>query len=253
MHDQEEKRGKSPFTIDNYPKSYASTRPGDYRMKDFLILGDAKLEKLTNELFKFCTDYADQATPIREYKGFPYLDSGWEWSVFKKDDKTVIKIPANIFPEVNDVQYLDNSKDSYDKFIRAYPTGFIAKTEFRREDGINIMEQEFIRGKSDFTLDKKTNDQTLLTNFRIFLISTLKLVRNERWLPDYWFDENEKGILVRNVVVEDETRFFKIIDFTQYTDPSRMYPAKTERVIAGQIKRLGELLSWVDKHLKESF
>lgn len=49
-----EKITELPFSMDNYPKSYASTKPDDYRLRDFLDLDENSLERLTNELFDFC-------------------------------------------------------------------------------------------------------------------------------------------------------------------------------------------------------
>jgi hypothetical protein len=89
----------------------------------------------------------------------------------------------------------------------------------------------------------------LLTNFKAFLTGTLRLVEDFQWLPDYGFTDTDEGILVRNVILENDTKLFKVIDFAQYLDPSRMYPAKTKRVITGQIRRLNEIMVAVESQL----
>lgn len=252
MSDSENRTGKTGehhFSINNYPKSYASTKLEDYRLKDFLDLDEEALEGLTNELFDLCIKHADEATPTTEYKDYEYLTSGWKWSVFKKPGgNAVIKIPAGIFPEVNDPIYLENSEDTYKKIEASYPPELIAKAKFYRDD-TNTIEQEFIDGEVDFKVDLHSEDKLLLTNFKIFLEGTMKLVTNYQWLPDYWFTDTEKGVLVRNVILENNTKLFKVIDFAQYIDPSRMYPAKTKRVIERQIERLNELMNAVEDQL----
>lgn len=238
------------FTIENYPKSYASVKKDDYRLINYLNLSDEALEKLRQDFADFCFNYAEKTKPVTEYKGFKYIDSGWEWSVFRKDPKIVIKIPAGIFPEVNDPRYLANSQDSYQKVVASYPSELVAQTKFYRENDINVLEQEYIEGEIDFVVKRDTTDKQLLKNFRIFLLSTLQLVQDNDWLPDYWFKEQDEGILVRNVILEKETKLFKVIDFTQYFDPSRMYPALTKSVISKQIIKINELMIWIDKQLR---
>lgn len=234
------------FAMDNYPKSYASTKDGDYRLKDYLDLDEADLEKLNDALFELCIEHGDATAPITEYKGLTYIDSGWEWSVFQKDSNTVLKIPAGIFAEVNDPHYLTNTEETYKKILACYPAEFVAKTSFRREDSLNMMEQEFILGESEFKVDLSSHDHELLRNFRIFLEGTLKLAQDYDWLADYWLTETPEGIFVRNVVLEEKSKLFKVIDFGQYLDPSRMYPQRKDAVITRQIKHIQKLLAHLD-------
>jgi hypothetical protein len=123
------------FSMDDYPKSYASTKLEDYRLRNYLDLDDDTLEVLTNELFDLCIKHEDEATPRTEYKGYEHIASGWEWSVFKKPgEKLVVKVPAGLFLEVNDHVYLTNSEDTYRKIEASYPPKMIAKARFYREE-----------------------------------------------------------------------------------------------------------------------
>lgn len=238
------------FSMNSYPKSYASTKLGDYRLKDFLDFNDNSLKILNNKLFDLCIKHESAVIPRSTYKDYVYLTSGWEWSVFKKPGKNiVVKIPADIFLEVNELIYLENSEDTYKKFVASYPSELVAETRFYKDSDTNIIEQEFIEGQIEFKVDLNTKDKLLLENFKIFLEGTLKLLKDYQWWPDYWLTDTDEGILVRNVILEGKTKLFKIIDFTQYLDPSRMYPAKTKVVIEGQIKKLKSLITSVETQL----
>ena len=55
--------------------------------------------------------------------------------------------------------------------------------------------------------------------------STLDLLANESWIPDFWLNEDPRGFVLRNVMISQKNDQFKIVDFTSYLDPARMYPA----------------------------
>lgn len=238
------------FGINNYPKSYASINKEDYRLKDYLNLCDEELEGVYLKLERFFIERSRQTKKITEFKSYQFLNAGWEWSVFKKDANTVIKIPSGVFPEVNDPIYLKNSQFAYKAVVKFFPSVFVAKTRFYREDNLNIVEQEFINGRSEYVVDYSTHDKQLLTNLNKFFKASLRLVNEVEWMPDFWLMDKETSFLIRNVILEKETKLFKVIDFTQYLDPSRMYPAKTKRVVEGQVRRLNELHDWAERQLK---
>jgi hypothetical protein len=237
------------FTLDNYPKSYASIKKDDFRLKKFLHLNNEDLEELYKKLESFCITRSQQVQRLEEYSNLTFLAAGWEWSVFKKDENTVIKVPAGIFAEVNDPRYLENTEHAYHIIEKSFSANNIAETKFYRKNNLNVIEQQFVNGKNNFIIEYRTKDKELLLNFKKFLVLSLHLVESNDWLPDFWFTEKKEGIYIRNVILEDKTKLFKVFDFTQYFDPSRMYPGKTKIVVPRQVKRIQELVTWVDSQL----
>ena len=76
-----------------------------------------------------CKQRANDVKPCKVFQSYPFLDFGWEWSVFR-DNETVIKVPAGIFPETSDPRYLENTEYNYSAIGRYIDPAFIAETQF---------------------------------------------------------------------------------------------------------------------------
>jgi len=169
--------------LKDYPKSYGSIE--DYRFQPFLDEAGRNLFILDKILFVYFKIKASKTSPRRKYKDYKYIGSGWEWSAFRKDKNSIIKIPAGIFAEVNDKKYLINTEYAYKKISSYFPEKFMAKSEFKRESSLNIIEQEYINGKSDFIISYKEKDKELLKNVDEFLNYCLLMLEKEEWSPDF--------------------------------------------------------------------
>ncbi len=150
------------FNINDYPKSFASIKPNDYRLKDYLDKSPNELIKIENKLWKFINKELKEKKPIISFKNYKYLSSGWEFSVFLKNPKTVIKIPSGVFSEVNSPIYLRNVEFAYKKILEYFPKMFVAKTTFKRINGINTITQSYIKGKDNFFIGYNTKNKKLL-------------------------------------------------------------------------------------------
>jgi len=237
------------FLNSNYPKSFGSIKKNDFRLRDFLDLNDKDLAILWKKLRHFCISRAKKVKPRTKYKDLEYIGSGWEWSVFKKDEKTVIKVPAEIFPEINEPIYLENLKKAYKTIRKKFPTEFVANSKFYRKEGLNIEEQEFIKGEADAIVSFETKDVKLLLNLKVFLECCLKIIEENEWLPDFRFLKSKSGFLLRNVILEDETNRPVIIDFTLYFDPNHLYPKMKKTYLYRQKRRILKLLNWTEQQL----
>jgi len=233
------------FSSADYPKSYVSIKPGDFRLKEFSELTSRQLQDLSDQLYVFCEKRADEVPPLASYEDLPYIASGWEWSVFRKDQKTVLKVPAGIFAEVKDPKYLENSRLAYEVLQTYYPAEFIAKTQFYRSDDTNKIEQEFIENDNIDLIPFSCDDKELLHNFERLLTQSQKMLNEYQWMPDFWFAKTEAGFEINNVVIQKETNLLKIIDFTFYFDPYRIYSEKMDQAIAEHSARIEEFLAWI--------
>lgn len=242
-------RDKILFNDSNYPKSYASIAPGFYRLKNFLDLSTEEIEQVENNFWNFIVKKADSTKPRKKFKNYKFLDFGWEWSIFIKNDTTLLKIPAGLFPEVNTQKYLDNTKFAYQKILDHFPPEFVAKSKFQRKNKLNIFEQEFVKGKNNFIVGYNTKNKVLLENVSKFLNCTLDMLKNFQWLPDFDIKRAKGGFTFRNVIFEKHSYIPKIIDFTAYYDIYRMYPKRKEHEIKEKARKISDFRAWIkEKH-----
>lgn len=233
------------ITGHNYPKSYASIKPGNFRLHDSIAKNGEDLEQVSYQLHEFCDERAKNTAPAKVYGNLLYIGSGWEWSVFQKDESTVIKIPAGIFPEVNDEQYLENSQEAYEMVMKYYPNECIAQTKFQRSGDENRIEQEFIESSYGETLPFTERNAELLAYIKKILVASLQMLEELQWMPDLWLQKNEEGFELNNLIIQKGTNIPKIIDVTFYFDPFRMYPQKTEKEVALSKQNIQEFLGWI--------
>lgn len=234
-----------PFSPESYPKSYASIKQGDFRLKEFIDQDPSILRELSNRLYLFCAEQADNTQPVTSFKDLSYIGSGWEWSAFKKNPKTVAKIPAGIFPEVNDPLYLQNTQLAYETIKGYFPEEFVASTIFHREATLNLIEQELIEDEGLHTIPFSLSNDKLISNLKTLLKGSLRILGELQWMPDFWFGKNETGFELNNIVIQKDTSIPKIIDFTFYFDPYRIHPEKTKAAVAEHTAKIEEFLTFL--------
>lgn len=232
------------FNIDNYPKSYASIKIGDFRLKNCLHPEDNP-HSVFQELKKFCYTRAARCDLITKFNGYPYINSGWEWSVFRNGEHTVLKIPSGIFPEVNDSQYLENTSIAYQCISSYYPSEFIPRTIFKSVNHFNTIEQEFIPGKEKIVVNARIQDASLMDCLHELLVDTLKIIKDVEWIPDINLQKTADGYCLENVRFDKNSGLLKIIDFTHYFDRSRMYPEKTKNFLDIQKQTINGFFVWM--------
>ncbi|MBI2464575.1 hypothetical protein HYV64_00375 [Candidatus Shapirobacteria bacterium] len=231
------------FTAENYPKSFGTVDSHNFRLKSYLDLSNRQLYFVDKKFWDFINLTAHQIIPITVYKNYQYLAHGWEWSVFR-DGNSVIKIPSGKFIEVNDPKYLDNTKTAYGLICQYFPSKFIAQTTFERNQGLNIITQEYISGKSNFKIGYHSQNKLLLRNLQKLLESMLALLRAHNWLPDFDIHRDHGGFVLRNIIF---TKYHcpKIVDFTAYYDVYRLYPYRQQKEILSKRRQIKDFLSWI--------
>lgn len=234
------------FTINDYPKSYGNIKPNFYRLKAFQN-SNADIEETESKFWEFVSTTASSKQPRKTFKSYQFIDAGWEWSVFQKDKEAVIKVPAEIFPEVNNWEYLDNTKFAYQKIFDYFPAKFVAKTTFERSEGLNLMEQSYVEGKDIGRIGYNTRNLDLLRNIRIFLQSALKMLDDYQWLPDFDIRKSSEGFRLRNVIIESDIP--KIVDFTAYYDAYRLYPQRTVEEVEDKKRHIIDFLNWIERRV----
>jgi hypothetical protein len=232
------------FTNLNYPKTYGSIQKGTYRLGAYLYCLPDELENIEHYLWKFVTRTARTKRPVIDYENFQFIRAGWEWSVFQRDDKTVIKIPAGIFPEICDPQYLKNTEFSYHQLLRFFPKHFVANTSFARNKNANVQLQEFVFGDVNVVNGHGTSYRLRL-NLIDFARSALEMLAAWNWLPDFDIRKSQDGFTLRNVMFAGDTP--KIIDFTSYYDAFRLYPARTTSQVLYTKQLIQELLEFLTR------
>jgi len=215
----------------------------NYRFKEYLNLNNRKLVFIEKRFWKFLSLAVIKKKPINVYKKLKYLGSGWEWSVFLDKNKA-IKIPSGVFSEVNDQEYLNNSKQAYEIIQKYIPKKFVAETSFYRKNELNIIDQEYIEGKANFVIGYHTKNKRLLNNLEKFLESSLVLLEKQKWLPDLDIHRKQGGFALNNVIF-NKYNCPKIVDFTAYYDVFRLYPYRQKIEIKLKSKKIKDLLKWV--------
>ena len=170
---------------------------------------------------------------------------------FRKDNKTVIKIPSRIFSEVSNRKYLKNTKFAYQKILDYFPTKFVVKTTFANLKSLNLMKQTYVKGKNNEVISYNTKNFRLLKNIKIFLESALKMLDDYQWLPDFDIKRSSKGFKLQNTIIESSIP--KIIDFTAYYDIYRLYPQRTSEEIKDKKSHIVDFLNWINKKIEYTF
>jgi len=233
------------FNLKNYPKSYGNTENGFYRLS-YPDKNQSEMEKIESVFWEFINKRVQTALPVKKFKNYLYINSGWEWSVFKKNNKSIVKIPAQIFPEVSDKRYLKNTEFAYREISKFFPSRFIAKTKVEEVDSRNLITQEYIKGKEDIKIVDLIKNKKCTSNLKDFLKYSLIMLEKKTWLPDFNIERTKDGFSIRNIIFQDKDFVPKIIDFTSYYDVFRLYPQRTDTEVKYKTKQIKESLSWFD-------
>lgn len=227
----------------NYPVQMASIKKGRWRMQSFIDQGlnPKELEKEESKLWQRIKEIADNAPPppksCQIFPGSKLIGYGWEWATYSLPNKNqVVKVPAGIFPEVNDPEYLNNTKYAY-QVCRRFIKPFVLKTIFERQETeigpINMMFQKRLLGEQfRFIEPQKLSPKLrrLLTNLGQGL---LKILEEHDWMPDMNLYqkkiEGKQVWSIWNLMLENEEP--KIFDFTAYYDVYRLYPERLTQEI----------------------
>jgi len=233
------------FNLKNYPKSYGNIKIDFYRLSYF-NKNQAEMEKIESIFLEFINKQAQTVSPIKNFKNYPFINSGWEWSVFKKNDNSVIKVPAQIFSEVSDKKYLENTEFAYKKISEFFPARFLVKTSFKRVNSLNTITQEYINGEEDIDIIKSIKNKVFVSNLKSFLNCSLLMLEKYDWLPDLSIQKTDNGFKMRNLVFQNKDLIPKIIDFTSYYDVFRLHPQRTNLEAESKKKQIQEVVSWLD-------
>lgn len=224
----------------SYPPQMASIGKNDWRLQDYINreFSQKELQKTENELWKQIEKIAKEAkAPPNEnveFSSSKLLGYGWEWAVYGlPSSDRVLKVPAGIFKEVNEAEYLDNTRVAY-KVCKKYLNDFVLDTNFKRietKDGrLNTINQRKIKEDEISFVDpiniKSDLGRQLVNLGRALLV----MLQEEQWLPDFhlWrkMENGKKGWNIWNLFIEKEKPV--VFDFTVYYDVWRLYPQRTE-------------------------
>lgn len=117
----------------------AGIKKGDWRLQKYIDKGycPIKLAKEEYKLWKTVKKIADTSRKPPKtcniYPGSKLIGNSWEWAVYElPNGKEVVKVPANVFLEVNEPEYLSNTKHAYE-VCKKYLEPFVVKTSFKRK------------------------------------------------------------------------------------------------------------------------
>ena len=232
----------------SYPVQMASIRENDWRMQKFLNKGYglARLMLETGKLrLKIEIRLRTAPPPPKTCKFFPgskLIGYGWEWAIYGlPGKKKVVKIPAGVFLEVNESEYLENTKFAYE-VCKKFLGQFVVESTFERRKGINMIFQRKLLGKEHFKIDIRKISLKHRESLIFLSERLLKMLEKHQWIPDMNLEKKGKVWNIWNCMFEKEEP--RIFDFTYYHDPFRLYPGRTK----WEIKKKGG--NW-RKFLKE--
>lgn len=188
---------------------FGSSHKGDYR----LHATDSESDE--DDLLRVCEERSARPA-ITVFRGLEYIDSGWEWSVFRNNQR-VAKIPSGRFKEVSDPRYVRNAELNYLKILRYVDEMYVATTQF----GVESIEQEFIDARRTDTIDLRQVDPPTRKELIGLFSSLLILLQREEWLPDLDIEPRNGIVEMKNWLL-DRSGVPKLIDFTSYCDVFRL-------------------------------
>lgn len=216
----------------------ASIRENDWRMQRFLNkgYGPARLMLEEGKLWlKIKARLKTAPPPPKTCKLFPdseLIGFGWEWAVYSlPDEKKVVKVPAGIFLEVNEPEYLENTKFAF-KACKEFLGQFVVESTFERRRGVNMIFQKKLLGKEHFKID--IGEISLSRRKLLISLSEglLKILQKYQWIPDMNLEKKREVWNIWNCMLEKEEP--RIFDFTYYYDPFRLYPKRAKMEIRGK-------------------
>jgi len=227
----------------NYLTQMASIKKGQWRMQAHIDrrLNLKELEKEEARLWKQIKDIVDNASPppqiCKFFPGSKLINYGWEWAIYELPKKNqVVKVPAGIFPEVNDPEYLENTEYAY-RICREFIKPFVLETAFERRDTkvgpVNMMFQRRLPGEQFRFIEPQKISPKLRKLLKKLGQGLLRILQEHDWMPDmnlYQKRVNGKQVWsIWNLMLENEEP--RIFDFTAYYDIYRLYPERTAKEI----------------------
>jgi hypothetical protein len=208
---------------------YGSSHKGEFR------LHTTDTDHDEHRLFQSCCQRADKP-PITQFRELEYLDSGWEYSVFRNESH-VIKIPSRRFAEVSNPRYLANAEINYQKILTHVGERFVAETQFNSE----FIQQERIDARHVDTVELRNVDQPTRSELVPMFSGLLTMLRQEDWLPDLDIEPKHGVVKLKNWLL-DRNGVPKIIDFTTYYDVFRLNQRRLNSERPQRERRLVEAL-----------
>jgi len=234
-----------------YPVQFANIEKDEWRLGKSVCYGksNAMLILKENALWRQIEKIANEATPPPEtHEAFSesrLIGHGWEWAVYQlQNENNVIKVPAGIFWEVNDVKYLENTEKAYN-VCKKYLGELVVETSFERSNGVNLLRQRKIEGEEIDFINISRISNSLRKNLITTSEAMLKILGEYDWMPDIHLrrekKNREKGWHVHNLLLEGDNPMF--FDFTAYYDVFRLYPQRMKEEIIGKGGLWKEFLS----------
>jgi hypothetical protein len=196
------------------------------------------MDRLQDEVFRACLWKVENSAPCRVFGCCSHLGNGWEWSAFRDND-TVLKVPAGVFPETSELRYLANTAHNYSIIKRHVEEAFVAETQF--SETCPSIRQPFL----------KPIPATILFNdcdaakWRRLAGQLLRLLDAEEWLPDLGIRIHEEGFQVRSILA-DASGTPQIMDFAAYFDVFRLYRQRTKE----EVKKARHVLKQIIARLR---
>jgi hypothetical protein len=156
---------------------------------------------------------------LPEFPGSKLLGYGWEWKVYGiKNSDIVIKVPRDVFPEINTVEYFNKLLHKYDLCMK-YFNSYVAESQFERRILFNKEINIIYQNKYPVIIEKIVASEIkpeLKRQFLELCQSALICLKKEHWLPDFNLRKDEKGAWeIRNIMVDSDGKL-KLIDFGAY-------------------------------------
>ena len=148
----------------------------------------------------------------------------------------LLKVPAGIFREVNEIEYLKNTEFAY-QVCRKYIKPFIVETLFdirQTENGtLNTMYQRKIVGNQLIQIKTDKLSRELKTALLSLGEGLLRMLQDHKWIPDINLHKSSSfpkdNWEIRNIIQEKDN--LSLYDFTTYYDVFRLYPERTEQEV----------------------
>jgi hypothetical protein len=158
------------------------------------------------------------------FKGSKLLGYGWEWRVYGiEKSNIVIKVPRDVFPEINTAKYFDKLLHKYDLCLKYFNT-YIAESQFERRELFGRETNIIYQNKYSKIIDKviiKEISPELKKQFAELYRPVLNCLKKEHWLPDFDLRKDEEGVWkIRNLMIDSEGRL-KLVDFGAYYGASK--------------------------------
>lgn len=225
----------------NFPKSEGNHTKIKYRLNCYGILNKSILWVIEKSLWQLCLSMYEK---FNTNKVLNEIGSGWEYIVIKNKNY-VTKHPKNCFSETSSIEYLTDAKISYLSLRDKLGSDHIAETKFYRKNNQNTIIQVYIKTNFDNFLYINKLEKSVLKKLYLFLNLIFEYQKNKIWMPDFNLKLIKSKLYYNNFIIDENNSLPKIIDFTYYYDPYRLYPELTKKVYKDDRKKLKTILLYL--------